>query len=707
MKRKLFSFLGALLAIILCFAFIPACGGNSEEEVPEEPETVGLTISKTELTMNVNTEELLTATTNDDTAYTFTWSSSDDAVASVSGGLVMANGAGTATITVGCRKKGSATVLESKTCKVTVVNNHIALDKTSVLLLPDTGVSSVTITATVEGSTEPVSWTSSDENVATVENGVVTAHKTGATVITAASGSLSNTCRVTVANKASVKVGETVSLTSSLRSAEWTSSDNAVVEVKDGVATGMALGTATVTAMSGDEKEEFIITVADESHMTEYVLESGKKADAANNPGVWNYLLESSEATTSEIPTYKNGALAIDITSVGSSGSNFVYMRYQPDATGGIYYNVHCYIWAAADGIIAINGVDTEIKAGANVLELNYTSKKTSAADTFQFKFRTATAYIISVLFEESQPEAELTLDKTSLELLPGASETLTATYEEGAAFEWSSSDTSVATVENGVVTAVAEGTAIITVKSGDKSAECTVTVSSETITISEQFITLYLADDEDGTSHNSATLTAQSSSGSKIEWKSADSDIATVENGVVTAVAEGWTTITAGTGNTSKECVVFVADTSASYTMTEGKNADVPNNPGTWFWAGNKGSGVEYDNGTITVKFEDGHTAVSGDKTFMVRYMPYIKGNYTISFKLSIDCTGNISESDIITVTLKGDGGVKELTASQLAEGIDCTSTLGEFFQLKVSGIAADVQADIVITDIVITPAA
>ena len=705
MRKKLLTFIGAVLVFVLCFAFIPACGNNEKEPEPEEPVSVGLTISKTELTMNINTEEQLTASTNDDSLYTFTWSSSDTEVATVTGGLVSAKGAGTATITVGCRKKGSAAVLESKTCKVTVVDHHIALDKTSILILPDTGISSVTIQAQVEGSNDPVVWTSSDESVATVDGGVVTARKTGQAVITATSGDLTNTCRITVANKISVEVGGKASLASSLSSPVWTSSDDGIVKIENGEVTGVGLGTTTVTATSGDEKQDYIVTVAAKSDMKEYTLESGKKADAANNPGVWNYLLESDQAATSEIPVYKNGVLAIDITSIGESGSNFAYLRYQPDNVGGIYYNVSLYMWAGADGIVAINGVDTEIKAGANVLDMTYTSKKPSAADTFQFKFRTATAYIISVMFEESEPETPLTLDKTSLELIPGATAKLEATYEEDSVFEWSTSDAKVATVNDGLVTAVAEGTATITVKSGDKTADCIVTVSSEMVTLSESFVTLYLEDDEDGTAHDHVTLSAQSSSGGQVEWATSNEGVVTVEGGVIKAVSEGWATITASTEKSSAKCIVFVAATAASYTMTEGKNADVPNNPGIWFWAGNKGSGVQYDNGTITVKFEEGHSAVSGDKTFMVRYMPYIEGDYNISFNLKIDCSDNIGETDIITVTLKGDGGVMELTAAQLAQGVECSSSLSEFFQLKVSGIAAEVTADITISDIVLTP--
>jgi len=73
-------------------------------------------------------------------------------------------------------------------------------------------------------------------------------------------------------------------------------------------------------------------------------------------------------------------------------------------------------------------------------------------------------------------------LDKTSLELTEGETATLAATVKPDNATDktvtWSSDKTSVATVDTrGNVAAVAEGTATITAKAGEKSAVCTVTV--------------------------------------------------------------------------------------------------------------------------------------------------------------------------------------------------------------------------------------
>ena len=77
----------------------------------------------------------------------------------------------------------------------------------------------------------------------------------------------------------------------------------------------------------------------------------------------------------------------------------------------------------------------------------------------------------------------EITLDHAALELQVGESTTLSATVMPEDATDktvtWTSSDEAVATVADGIVTAVAEGTATITAEAGERSANCTVTVTS------------------------------------------------------------------------------------------------------------------------------------------------------------------------------------------------------------------------------------
>lgn len=91
-----------------------------------------------------------------------------------------------------------------------------------------------------------------------------------------------------------------------------------------------------------------------------------------------------------------------------------------------------------------------------------------------------AVAAVALLLACTSEKPVSVKLNKSKLALDKGETVTLTATVEPadcGAALEWASSDISVATVEGGIVTGVAAGTAGITVQAGDKQAVCKITV--------------------------------------------------------------------------------------------------------------------------------------------------------------------------------------------------------------------------------------
>lgn len=76
--------------------------------------------------------------------------------------------------------------------------------------------------------------------------------------------------------------------------------------------------------------------------------------------------------------------------------------------------------------------------------------------------------------------ESKLTISAETLSVEAGSNAELTASIDDGSDLVWSSDDTDVAYWSDGRVYGVSEGTAVITVTAGDKSASCTVTVTAK-----------------------------------------------------------------------------------------------------------------------------------------------------------------------------------------------------------------------------------
>lgn len=127
----------------------------------------------------------------------------------------------------------------------------------------------------------------------------------------------------------------------------------------------------------------------------------------------------------------------------------------------------------------------------------------------------------------------------------------------------WSSSDESVATVDaNGLVSAVADGTASITVTTNDRglTASCEITVFTNVIGVSVNPTSLTLALFE--SAQLTATLSPANATNDSITWFSDNSSVAQVtDNGLVKGYADGTATITATTddGNYTATCEVTV----------------------------------------------------------------------------------------------------------------------------------------------------
>lgn len=168
-------------------------------------------------------------------------------------------------------------------------------------------------------------------------------------------------------------------------------------------------------------------------------------------------------------------------------------------------------------------------------------------------------------------PCTGISLSASTMAFTSEGTQTLTATVEPTDttdAVTWESSNISVAIVSDGVVTAVANGSAVITARCGNCYASCAVSVSGifeavpcTGIALSATSIELNV-DAESGMQgiHTLvATLTPEDTT-DILSWNSSNPNVATVEGGVVTAIAEGDATITATCGNYSASCSVAVS---------------------------------------------------------------------------------------------------------------------------------------------------
>lgn len=169
----------------------------------------------------------------------------------------------------------------------------------------------------------------------------------------------------------------------------------------------------------------------------------------------------------------------------------------------------------------------------------------------------------------------EVGLNKTSTTLIEGETETLVATVTPENATDksvvWESGNESAATVsQEGLVTAVGEGKATITVKTNDGgfSASCEVTVKKKVIAVTGVKLSaasMTLREGDKGTL--TATVEPANATNKNVEWWTSDLDVVSVtstsggSNGYVEARGAGKATVTVKTedGEFSASCEITV----------------------------------------------------------------------------------------------------------------------------------------------------
>lgn len=176
-------------------------------------------------------------------------------------------------------------------------------------------------------------------------------------------------------------------------------------------------------------------------------------------------------------------------------------------------------------------------------------------------------------------PVTSVTLTPKTLSIEEGKTAELTATISPANAsdqqFSWDVEDTGIAfvygyTSETKTVTALKKGQTQITVTVDGQTASCTVTVtprtiSVESITLNKPQLSLVKGATE------TLTATVLPTTDKTVIWESSDTAVATVKDGIVTAVAAGNATITAKAGEKTATCAVTVTNPSNSGSSSGG----------------------------------------------------------------------------------------------------------------------------------------
>lgn len=466
---------------------------------------------------------------SDATNASVTWKSSDDSIASVAyDGTVTGKKAGQAKITA-----TSVDGNKTATCVVTVKQ---PLDRISMnyvyktLKAGDTAQLAVYYYPSDTTDSKNAVWSSADSSVVKVDqNGKITAVAPGTTVITAQVGDKKCTCEIVVeavramsvqmnSAEVTIKKGGTIQLSATVyptnttnKKVIWKSSDSTIAVVnQNGLVTGKGNGKATITVTTEDGGYVATTLVTVVQPLTAISLDKTEQTLHPTEKSKFNVIYTPSDTSESKSITWSSSA-----TNVATVSSD---------------------------------GTVTAIAPGKTTIMAKVGTKTAMAVVTVE---QIAVTGIVL--------KAEGTLEAGKTTQITATVSPSNATYKT---ITWYSSNTSVATVSNtGLVKGIKAGTAVITAKADGKIATFTVTVkkSIQSISISTSSMSLT----KGSTGNLSISILPQDTSDNKtVTWKSADTNIATVDqDGVVTAVATGKTTVTATVGSRQVNCSITVSE--------------------------------------------------------------------------------------------------------------------------------------------------
>ena len=207
--------------------------------------------------------------------------------------------------------------------------------------------------------------------------------------------------------------------------------------------------------------------------------------------------------------------------------------------------------WTTSDAAVAIvvRGVVTAVAPGTAIITAKAGDKEATCVVTVEKRY----VAVMGLLLNQS------TATVTEGEQLVLVA-TVTPEDADDKTVAWETSDATIATVEDGLVTGVAPGTVTITAKAGGREAVCVVTVEKRYVPVSDIILNYTELELEVGESVTlKATVLPENADKKTVSWKSSNTKVATIRARIVKGVAEGTAVITATADGYSVTCMVTV----------------------------------------------------------------------------------------------------------------------------------------------------
>ena len=595
-------------------------------------------LSETSISLkNVGDTLQLKATIFPNNAYdkSVTWKSANEQVCRVStSGLVTATGSGTTIVTVTTVDGG-----HSATCVVKVLQHvtGLAITKHSTSLKVGEKEQLIVVVNPDNADNKTVKWSSVDDKIASVDtNGNVQALKAGRTWIKVASVDNVNaedSCMVTVTqpvtgiilskdNYTLNQTGDSVRLVAmvfpedaSNNKVRWSSSNENVCIVREGLVLAVAAGTTTITATTVDgdysanclikvvqhvssvrlNKTTLNLKVGEEERLTATVFPD----NAENKALTWSSSNKKIAIvdTNGIVLALKAGEAWIKIVSLDNVGAEDSCKVAVTQPVTGITLSKENYTLNQVGDSVRL--VATIWPSDASNKEIRWSSSNENvcivreglvlavAAGTATITATTIDGeYFANCLIKVVQHVSSIGLNKTTMSLEVGEEERLTATVfpdnAENKTLTWSSSNKKIAIVDaNGNVLALKAGEAWIKIVSSDNAKandSCKVIVTQPVtgVVLSHENITLKKIGEN---KQLEVTVLPKDASNKNVSWSSSNEDVCVVINGKVVATGFGLAVVIVTTvdGGFMASCTVTVENENTAIESLNVSTTDQP----------------------------------------------------------------------------------------------------------------------------------